>query len=102
MDPFGRWHLLFPGKRLRLSLKDLLERKMSAVNSLTETNQSNSLVYRQPLFFVDTGYSQASEHVRIHAHGRLLERIRLEGVAPSEVMLTPKDLADLMKKPSST
>jgi hypothetical protein len=77
---------------------------MSAVSSLTEMNQSNSVVFpnRRPLIFVEHGYFQANEHVRIHAHGRLLGKIQLEEVAPVEVMLAPKDLADLMKKPSST
>ena len=98
-------HLLFPDKRLKQSLIDLLERKMSNVGQIEGTNQSNSLAYRRPLFFVEHGwggYSQANEPVRIHAHGRLLARIQVEEVAPAEVMLAPKDLADLVKKPSST
>ena len=93
--------LLFPDKRLKQKLKDLLERKMSVVNSLIETNQSNSLAYRRPLFFVEHG-SQASGYSQIHAHGRLLARIQVEEVAPAEVMLAQKDLTDLVKKPSST
>jgi hypothetical protein len=94
-------HLLFPDKRLKQKLKDLLERKMSNVGQIEGTNQSNSLAYRRPLFFVEHG-SQASGYSQIHAHGRLLAMIQVEEVAPAEVMLTPKDLADLVKKPSST
>ena len=90
LDQFEWMHLLIPGKRLKPELKCLLGRKMSAQET-AETNLNNSVVSARPLFVVEG--CGPSEYVRIHAHRRLLERIRLEEVAPFEVMLTPRDLA---------